>query len=96
MFKSLFLKCVNIQVYPNPPYFFSIILIKTSCDNKDGHLGFPCATEGKELPSCMFDLDHIDGDYYHNVAENLQTLDKCCHAEKSKREGDCKRQDRYA
>ena len=68
---------------------------KTICDNADGRLGFPCATGGKELPSCMFDLDHIDGDHYNNVPDNLQTLDKCCHAEKSKREGDCKRQDRY-
>ena len=68
---------------------------KTVCDNADGRLGFPCATGGKDLPSCMFDLDHIDGDRDHNVPENLQTLDKCCHAEKTKREGDSKRQDRY-
>ena len=68
---------------------------KTTCDNADGRLGFPCATGGKELPSCMFDLDHIDGNHYNNVPENIQTLDKCCHAEKSKREGDYKRQNRY-
>ena len=68
---------------------------KTVCDNADGRLGFPCATGGKELPSCMFDLDHIDGDRDNQSFENFQTLDKCCHAEKTKREGDNKRQDRY-
>ena len=68
---------------------------KTVCDNADGRLGFSCATGGKELPSCMFDLDHIDGDRDNQSFENFQTLDKCCHAEKTKREGDNKRQDRY-
>ena len=43
----------------------------------------------------MFDLDHIDGDRDNQSFENFQTLDKCCHAEKTKREGDNKRQDRY-
>ena len=70
---------------------------KQYCDNKDERLGFKCVTGGKKLPyKGMLDLDHIDGDYLNNVEVNIQTLCKCCHAWKSKLEGDHKAQDRYA
>ena len=49
---------------------------------------FECATHGKELHSCMLDMDHIDGDHYHNVEENIQTLCKNCHSYKTKMNGD--------
>ena len=61
---------------------------KTFCENSDGRLDFICATQGKDLHSCMLDLDHIDGDHYHNVEKNIQTLCKNCHAYKTKMNGD--------
>ncbi len=61
---------------------------KNYCENKDGRLNFICATNGSELHSCMLDLDHIDGDHYHNVPDNIQTLCKNCHSYKTKMNGD--------
>jgi len=42
------------------------------------------------LPSRMLDDDHIDGDHNNNISDNMQTLCKACHAEKSKLNGDHK------
>jgi hypothetical protein len=61
---------------------------KTFCENSDSRLGFSCATNGETLHSCMLDLDHIDGDHYHNVEKNIQTLCKNCHSYKTKMNGD--------
>ena len=61
---------------------------KVYCQNKDGRLGFDCPTGGVELDSCMLDLDHIDGNHYNNIKENIQTICKCCHAKKTKLNGD--------
>jgi len=68
---------------------------KEFCENKDGRLGFKCYARGRKMPSCMLDLDHINADRNHNVTDNLQTLCKCCHAYKSKMNGDNANQRRY-
>ena len=63
---------------------------KTYCENKDGRLGFICATKGVKLFSCMLDMDHIKPEAQGglNVPENIQTLCKNCHARKSWEDGD--------
>ena len=61
---------------------------KNYCENSDDRLGFKCATDGSELHSCMLDLDHIDGDHYNNIPDNIQTLCKNCHSYKTKMNGD--------
>ena len=66
---------------------------KDYCENRDGRLGHKCTAT--IMGYHQLDLDHIDGDRDNQIFENFQTLDKCCHAEKTKREGDNKRQDRY-
>lgn len=65
---------------------------KTYCENKDGRLGFVCATKGIELNSCMLDMDHIKPEAQggYNIPENIQTLCKNCHAYKSWIDGDGK------
>ena len=42
------------------------------------------------LPSKQLDRDHIDGNHDNNVAENIQTLCKSCHSEKTKLNNDHK------
>ena len=75
---------------------------KDYCENYKGELypDFPCPTahdktkinmEGETgvLPSEMLDQDHIDGDHYNNVEENIQTLCKGgCHVYKTNLNGD--------
>ena len=69
---------------------------KTFCENIDGRLGFNCYTKGVMLPSAVLDLDHIDGDHFNNVAENMQTLCKICHALKTKANGDGTKPNKYS
>jgi hypothetical protein len=64
---------------------------KNYCENYDGHLGFSCAINADEyenLPSNCYELDHIDGDHFNNVPENVETYDSTCHTRKGKEKGD--------
>ena len=66
-----------------------VTFIKTDyCENSDGRLGFVCSTKGNTLHSCMMDLDHIDGNHYNNIPDNIQTICKNCHSYKTKFNGD--------
>ena len=58
---------------------------KDYCENIDGRLGFICTTTITDVipKECQLDADHIDGNPSNNVAENIQTLCKCCHAVKT-------------
>jgi len=68
---------------------------KTYCENIDGHLGFKCPVPSKEdwvgFEIGCFDLDHIDGDHFNNVPENVKTYCRICHIRKSIESGDCSR-----
>ena len=59
---------------------------KDYCENIDGRLGFECTAT--IVGSYQLDMDHIDGDHYHNVPENIQTICKNCHAVKSRENKD--------
>jgi|TARA_Y100000310_G_scaffold310446_1_gene355704 5-methylcytosine-specific restriction endonuclease McrA len=59
---------------------------KEYCENIDGRLGFECTAT--IIDGCQLDLDHIDGDRWHNVPENVQTLCGNCHSMKTKFSGD--------
>lgn len=64
---------------------------KTYCENHDGHLGFDCPVphdKWKGFESSL-DLDHLDGDHYNNIPENVRTYCKLCHGRKSLENGDC-------
>jgi len=54
---------------------------KDYCENRDGRLGHKCTAT--IMGYHQLDLDHIDGNHYNNVPENIQTLCKNCHAWKS-------------
>ena len=89
--------------YKNFKYKQGVIPIKKDyCENYlDKRLGIKCPTKHDKtkinmaqetgvLPSRDLHLDHIDGDHYHNVAENVQTLCSACHTYKTKKYGDLK------
>ena len=59
---------------------------KDYCENGDGRLGFECTAT--IIGSYQLDMDHIDGNHYHNVPENIQTICKNCHAVKSREHKD--------
>ena len=63
-----------------------IAVKKTYCENTDGRLGFECTAT--IVGTYQLDMDHIDGDHYHNVPENIQTICKNCHAVKSRENKD--------
>ena len=54
---------------------------KDYCENIDGRLGFKCTAT--IIDGCQLELDHIDGDRWNNVPENVQTLCRNCHGEKT-------------
>ena len=54
---------------------------KDYCENIDGRLGFACTAT--IIHRRQLDLDHIDGNHDFNLASNLQTLCKNCHAQKT-------------
>jgi 5-methylcytosine-specific restriction endonuclease McrA len=62
---------------------------KNYCENEDGRLGFPCRSIIHNTG--MLELDHIDGNHFNNIPENIMTLCKICHARKSQLRGDYKR-----
>jgi len=72
---------------------------KTYCENHDGHLGFDCfCSPGglrTDLPSHTLDIDHKDGNHNNNAEDNIQTLDKMCHAQKTKINGDTGKKNIY-
>jgi hypothetical protein len=61
---------------------------KTYCENVDGNLGFACPVNVEAWIGGHFkdslDLDHIDGDHYNNIPENVRTLCKLCHNRSSR------------
>ena len=59
---------------------------KKYCENIDERLGFKCVADITD--SCMLEMDHIDGERWNNVPENVQTLCRNCHAYKTKYNGD--------
>ena len=62
---------------------------KIYCENKDGRLDFICSsTSFRGL--WQLEMDHKDGNRWNNVPENVQTLCRNCHADKTKHNGDCK------
>ena len=61
---------------------------KDYCENIDGRLGFKCTAT--IIDGCQLELDHIDGDRWHNVPKNAQTFCSNCHSIKTKFHGDCK------
>lgn len=46
----------------------------------------PDCPVGKDIPTKMLDVDHIDGDRSNNELDNLQVLCVWCHAEKTRRD----------
>jgi len=62
---------------------------KDYCENRDGHLGFPCTSTIHG--SWVLELDHKDGNHLHNLPSNVETLCKICHAQKSRLAGDYKK-----
>jgi len=65
---------------------------KSYCENHDGHLGFDCpVTDHSRWSDFEFalDLDHLDGNHYNNVPNNVKTYCKFCHGKKSLENGDC-------
>ena len=56
------------------------IFKKSYCENNNGMLGFPCTSTIHY--SGVLELDHIDGNHYHNLQHNVQTLCKICHSYK--------------
>ena len=69
---------------------------KKYCENSDGHLNFQCPVSiyawtnevGEPIFQEGLDLDHKDGNHFHNKPDNVETICKMCHGEKSIREGD--------
>jgi hypothetical protein len=64
---------------------------KAYCENYDGHLGFLCPVPKENWKGfeSSLDLDHLDGNHYNNVIENVKTYCKLCHGKKSLNNGDC-------
>lgn len=65
---------------------------KDHCENANGFLGFDCPVPDKNSWTMFqngLDLDHVDGDKYNNIPENVKTLCKLCHGKKSIDNGDC-------
>ena len=70
---------------------FSVIQHKKNyCENIDGRLGFHCPVHSSEWDFFQesLDMDHLDGNHFNNVPENVDTYCKLCHFRKSKEEGD--------
>lgn len=57
---------------------------KEYCENIDGRLGYKCTSTING--SHQLDLDHKDGNDNNNIPENIQTLCKVCHSDKTKTE----------
>ena len=64
---------------------------KAYCENRDGSLGFVCPMDParySEFPSDIYHMDHLDGNHYNNVPENLKTFCSICHTRKGRESGD--------
>lgn len=64
---------------------------KSYCENHDGHLGWTCPVPKDSWNGFenSLDLDHLDGNHYNNVPDNVNTYCKLCHGRKSIINGDC-------
>jgi len=53
-------------------------------------LGFKCPVHPSEWDFFQgsLDMDHLDGNHFNNVPENVDTYCKLCHTRKSKEVGD--------
>lgn len=80
----------HLGSYGAKPYPEGVLPIKKNyCENRDGRLGYVCTTT-IPYPGAL-ELDHMDGDPSHNIADNIQTLCKVCHSYKSHKNKDfCK------
>ena len=54
---------------------------KDYCENRDKRLGHKCTAT--IMGWLQLDMDHVDGNHYNNIPENIQTLCKNCHSWKS-------------
>ena len=59
---------------------------KDYCENTDSRLGFKCTTT--IIMDAQLTVDHIDPDGGRTDPDNLQTLCACCHAVKTRINGD--------
>ena len=104
LYRSVCSNCHYANIgYKNYKYKQGVTPIKKDyCENYfDERLGRPCPTQHDKtkinmvgetgvLPSRDLHLDHIDGDHYNNVPENIQTLCSADHTYKTKIHGDLK------
>jgi hypothetical protein len=60
---------------------------KEFCENVDGRLGWKCPVPSEAWKNLdmlnALDLEHLDGDHFNNVCENVDTICKLCHGKKS-------------
>lgn len=60
---------------------------KEFCENIDGRLGWTCPVPSESWKALdmlnALDLEHLDGDHFNNVPENVDTICKLCHGKKS-------------
>ena len=64
---------------------------KDFCENIDSHLGFKCLVKEPKVWLQFLeslDLDHVDGNHFHNNPKNVKTYCCICHGRKSLKEGD--------
>jgi len=63
---------------------------KRYCENIDARLGFKCPVHPSEWNFFQesLDMDHLDGNHFNNIPENVDTYCKLCHFRKSKEVGD--------
>ena len=60
---------------------------KEFCENIDGRLGWTCPVPSESWKALdmlnALDLEHLDGDHFNNISENVDTICKLCHGKKS-------------
>jgi len=67
------------------------------CNNQDGNLGFLCPIDYAKAPWAKgkTHIDHVDGNYFNNVLNNVVELCALCHQAKGTLMGDFKKQNSY-
>jgi hypothetical protein len=85
-------KLIKKELKENPNRIQPTPFHKFRCSNSDSHLGFPCPCRN-DLPKDFrlpTDIDHIDGDTWNNISDNVEELCRLCHVLKGKNNGDMK------